>query len=47
LSVAVADAQPEVLRATHWCTRAQGGRGAAREVCDLILAARAPMQGQA
>jgi len=40
LSVAVADAQPEVLRATHWHTHAQGGRGAAREVCDLILAAQ-------
>ena len=41
LSVAVADAQPEVLRATHWQTRAPGGRGAAREVCELILAAQA------
>jgi 3-deoxy-D-manno-octulosonate 8-phosphate phosphatase (KDO 8-P phosphatase) len=46
LAIAVADAQPEVLRAAHWRTRAHGGRGAAREVCDLILAAQAPMQGQ-
>jgi 3-deoxy-D-manno-octulosonate 8-phosphate phosphatase (KDO 8-P phosphatase) len=46
LAIAVADAQPEVKRATHWRTRAKGGRGAAREVCDLILAARAQIQGQ-
>ena len=39
-SVAVADARPEVLAATHWHTRARGGQGAAREVCDLILAAQ-------
>lgn len=41
-AVAVADARPEVLDATHWCTRAKGGQGAAREVCDFILAARTP-----
>ena len=47
LAIAVANAQPEVLRATHWRTRAEGGRGAAREVCDLILAAQAQAQGRA
>ena len=41
LAIGVADAQPEVLRATHWHTLAEGGRGAAREVCELILAAQA------
>jgi 3-deoxy-D-manno-octulosonate 8-phosphate phosphatase (KDO 8-P phosphatase) len=41
LAIAVADAQPEVLRVTHWRTHARGGRGAAREVCDMILAAQA------
>jgi 3-deoxy-D-manno-octulosonate 8-phosphate phosphatase (KDO 8-P phosphatase) len=41
LRVAVANARPEVLEAAHWRTRANGGNGAAREVCDLILAARA------
>ena len=41
LAVAVANARPEVLDATHWHTRANGGQGAAREVCDFILAARA------
>ncbi len=40
-AVAVADARPEVLDATHWHTRAKGGQGAAREVCDFILAAQA------
>jgi 3-deoxy-D-manno-octulosonate 8-phosphate phosphatase (KDO 8-P phosphatase) len=39
-AVAVADARPEVLDATHWRTRAKGGQGAAREVCDFILAAQ-------
>lgn len=42
LAVAVANARPEVVRAAHWRTRAAGGDGAAREVCDLILAAQAP-----
>lgn len=40
LAIAVANAQPEVARAAHWQTRARGGEGAAREVCDLILAAQ-------
>ena len=40
LSIAVANARPEVLVATHWRTRASGGQGDAREVSDLILAAQ-------
>ncbi|MCC7412447.1 MAG: HAD hydrolase family protein [Gammaproteobacteria bacterium] len=40
LAVAVADAHPSVRERSHWCTRAPGGRGAVREVCDLLLAAR-------
>jgi len=24
----------------HWITRADGGRGAARELCDVLLAAQ-------
>ena len=47
LAVAVADARPEVAREAHWRTRAEGGRGAARDVCDLILAARAQAQAGA
>lgn len=40
LAVAVADAHPTALAAAHWVTRAPGGHGAVREVCDLLLAAR-------
>lgn len=40
LAVAVANARPEVTRAAHWQTSARGGEGAARELCDLILAAQ-------
>lgn len=40
LACAVADAHPAVRRAAHWVTQAGGGQGAAREVCDLILAAQ-------
>lgn len=44
LAVAVADAHPRVLRASHWQTRRPGGRGAVREVCELLLAARGRLQ---
>lgn len=37
LSVAVADAHPLLLPKADYVTRIQGGRGAVREVCDLIL----------
>ena len=40
LAVAVADAVPEVLAAAHWVTANPGGRGAVREVCDLLLKAQ-------
>jgi 3-deoxy-D-manno-octulosonate 8-phosphate phosphatase (KDO 8-P phosphatase) len=40
LSIAVADAVPDVLRRVHHVTRLPGGRGAVREVADLILEAR-------
>ena len=42
LAIGVADAHPALLEAAHWVTRAAGGRGAVREVCDLLLSARAP-----
>lgn len=41
LSFAVADAHREVRRAADVVTRAPGGRGAVREVCDYLLALRA------
>jgi len=41
LPIAVADAHPDVLAAAHHVTRARGGHGAVREVCDLLIEARA------
>ena len=40
LPAAVADAHPQVLAAARHVTRARGGRGAVREFCDFLLAAR-------
>lgn len=40
LACTMADAHPAVRRAAHWVSTAGGGRGGAREVCDLILAAQ-------
>jgi 3-deoxy-D-manno-octulosonate 8-phosphate phosphatase (KDO 8-P phosphatase) len=42
LGITVADAHPDVLRAADWVTAARGGRGAVREICDLLLASRQP-----
>nr|WP_318025918.1 HAD family hydrolase [Geoalkalibacter subterraneus] len=36
-AVAVGDAVEEIRPFVHYVTRAEGGRGAVREVCDLIL----------
>jgi 3-deoxy-D-manno-octulosonate 8-phosphate phosphatase (KDO 8-P phosphatase) len=41
LAVVVADAHPVARAAAHWVTPSPGGRGAVRDVCDLLLAARA------
>ncbi len=40
LAVTVADADDVVKNRVHWVTSREGGRGAVREICDLILAAR-------
>ncbi len=40
LAVAVTDAPIEVQEAAHWVTTLPGGRGAVREVCELLLQAR-------
>ena len=40
LSVAVADAHPLLLPRADYVTRIAGGRGAVREVCDLLLLAQ-------
>jgi 3-deoxy-D-manno-octulosonate 8-phosphate phosphatase (KDO 8-P phosphatase) len=40
LAIAVNDAHFAVKRYAHWRTAQPGGRGAAREVCDLIMQAQ-------
>lgn len=40
LSVAVADAHSELIKHAAWKTKAKGGAGAVREVCEMILAAQ-------
>ena len=44
LSVAVADAQEEVRWAADYITKKNGGRGAVREVIDILLKAKSNMQ---
>ena len=44
LAVAVADAEPAVRAAAHWVTERPGGRGAVREVCEGLLAARGVLE---
>lgn len=44
LSVAPADAHPAVRERVDWVTSLGGGRGAVREICDLLLAAHGAMQ---
>ena len=40
LGIAVADARVEVQKSADFVTKAKGGEGAVREVCELILASR-------
>jgi 3-deoxy-D-manno-octulosonate 8-phosphate phosphatase (KDO 8-P phosphatase) len=40
LAIAVQDAHPLVRQHSHWQTPNPGGRGAARDVCELIMEAR-------
>ena len=44
LALAVADAHPLVARHAHWQTANPGGRGAARDVCELLMDARGVLQ---
>lgn len=44
LAVAVGDAHPYVKRHAHWVTDAPGGRGAAREVCELLMRAHGTLE---
>ncbi len=40
LACAVSDAVPEVLERAHWVSKAQGGRGAARELVAMVMEAQ-------
>ena len=40
LAVAVSNAAEAVKAAAHYVTRAHGGRGAVREFCEMVIAAR-------
>lgn len=44
LAATVADGHPWVAQHCHWQTRRSGGRGAVRELCELILAAQDKLQ---
>jgi len=46
LALAVPDAPALVRRHAHYVTRARGGRGAAREICELILHAQETLPGR-
>ena len=39
LAIAVQDAHPLVVRHSHWQTPRGGGRGAARDVCEMLMEA--------
>ena len=43
-AVAVQDAHPLAKQHAHWVTPSGGGRGAAREVCELIMDAQGTLQ---
>ncbi|WJW74856.1 3-deoxy-manno-octulosonate-8-phosphatase KdsC [Thiohalobacter sp. IOR34] len=46
LAIAVQDAHPFVKRHAHWITPSGGGRGAAREVCELLMEARGVLDAE-
>ncbi len=44
LAVAVADAHPFVKQHAHWISNQPGGRGAVRELCEMLLDARGELE---
>ncbi len=46
LAIAVQDAHPIAKQHAHWQTPHNGGRGAARDVCDLIMEAQNTLDEQ-
>jgi len=46
LAIAVQDAHPLVKQHAHWTTPHGGGRGAARDVCELLMQAQQTLDAQ-
>lgn len=46
LAICVQDAHPLVIEHAHWQTPSAGGRGAARDVCELLLHAQGKYEQQ-
>ncbi len=46
LAIAVADAHPFVTKHVHWQTENNGGLGAARDVCEMIMQAQGTLEQQ-
>ena len=46
LAIAVADAHPFVIKHVHWQTKNNGGFGAARDVCEMIMQAQGTLEQQ-
>jgi len=44
LAIAVQDAHSMVLKHSHWQTPSRGGRGAGRDVCEMLMEARGVLQ---
>ncbi|MEW8505575.1 MAG: 3-deoxy-manno-octulosonate-8-phosphatase KdsC [Candidatus Thiodiazotropha sp.] len=46
LAIAVNDAHPFVVQHAHWQTPHNGGRGAARDVCEMVLEAQGNLKSE-
>jgi 3-deoxy-D-manno-octulosonate 8-phosphate phosphatase (KDO 8-P phosphatase) len=46
LAIAVQDAHPLVRAHSHWQTPSAGGRGAARDVCEMLMEAKGVLQDE-
>lgn len=44
LAIATADAHPMVLQYAHWTTKKNGGAGAARDACEMLLYAQGKLE---
>lgn len=46
LAIAVRDAHPMVIKYSHWQTPSNGGRGAGRDVCEMIMEAQGTLESE-